>query len=83
MKLITGWANNITVTVSLCPRKLLRMPKASNDSSVTGDHASIYYSGTQENFRQVRITNVKKVDYSNWAKLVIKYDDDPIEAKPG
>ncbi|KAM3360743.1 hypothetical protein P3S68_015597 [Capsicum galapagoense] len=75
MKLITRWANNITVTVSLCPRKLLRMPKASNDSSVTGDHASIYYSG--------RITNVKKVDYSNWAKLVIKYDDDPIEAKPG
>ncbi|CAN4098484.1 unnamed protein product [Withania somnifera] len=36
----------------------------------------VFITGTRENFRQVRITNLQKVGYSNWAKLLLKGEND-------
>ncbi|XP_009776612.1 acid phosphatase 1-like [Nicotiana tabacum] len=36
----------------------------------------VFITGTRESFKQVRITNLKKAGYSNWAKLVLKGDND-------
>ncbi|XP_060219001.1 acid phosphatase 1-like [Lycium barbarum] len=36
----------------------------------------VFITGTRENFRNVRIANLKKVGYSNWIKLVLKGEND-------
>ncbi|MCD7449332.1 hypothetical protein HAX54_051273 [Datura stramonium] len=36
----------------------------------------VFITGTRENFKQIRIENLKKVGYSNWAKLILKGEND-------
>ncbi|XP_055830275.1 acid phosphatase 1-like [Solanum dulcamara] len=36
----------------------------------------VFITGTRENFRQVRIVNLKNVGYSNWEKLILKVEND-------
>ncbi|CAN4100128.1 unnamed protein product [Withania somnifera] len=36
----------------------------------------VFITGTHENFREVRIANLKKVGYTNWAKLVLKGENE-------
>lgn len=40
----------------------------------------VFITGTRESFKQVRITNLKKAGYSNWAKLALKGDNDSATA---
>lgn len=36
----------------------------------------VFITGTRENFKQVRITNLNKAGYSNWAALILKGEND-------
>ncbi|KAK4719180.1 hypothetical protein R3W88_017518 [Solanum pinnatisectum] len=36
----------------------------------------VFITGTRDNFKQVRIVNLKKVGYSNWAALILKGEND-------
>lgn len=40
----------------------------------------VFITGTRESFKQVRIANLKKAGYSNWAKLALKGDNDSATA---
>nr|XP_016436575.1 PREDICTED: acid phosphatase 1-like [Nicotiana tabacum] len=37
---------------------------------------TVFITGTRESFRKVRITNLKKAGYTNWAKLILKGEND-------